>query len=601
MFRYKFSTREVSDALVNVLARFPFVVAAAIFGSVLGIFFIERERTHHEGHDHMVTGVMVCLLAVPFLLSLKLFSESRGWDRIKDWGLQLAGVDLVVLYWLTLPKQFDASPSFHWFRYAALILSVHLLVSFAPFIRKGHNTEFWDFNQSLFFRWLIGALYAGVLFAGIAAAMAAVSALFNVRIVSERYAQLWVMCAGIFHPLFFLSGVPKTFANEDDALNFPKMLRWFCVYILVPIVIVYLVILYAYFGKIGVEWHFPRGWVANLGLGFSVVGILALLLVYPVREREDQPFIRLYYRWYFVALIPVVALLFLAIGKRVAQYGFTEERYTVFALTCWLAFVAVYFIVVSRHRIKTVPVSLFVVSLTSAWLMFAVTRASQLSRLKSFLRVENMLDENGKIKKPAKSISDSNQQEISRIVQYFSDVHSPRSLQPLYKQNVDSIVRRVKPYERENALVEAMGIVFKPYGDFNVASYFDYNRRYTRLFNVSGFDAMLQLNAYGYNHDERRDTLNVRGDVLFVTRDEDLMLNVTLPNNSVQTFDVKTYAAPIMKQFPYEDPPDSMMVMNATKDGYNFSLQFTNMSGSKVEGDFKLDGYDAYLLVGKNE
>lgn len=602
MFRYKFSTREVTDALVNVVTRFPFVIAAALLGSGLGIFFIERERHNHQDkHELLVTGAMVCLLAVPFLLSLKLFCESRGWNKIRDWGLQATGVALMGLYWFMLPKEFDASPQLHWFRYAALLLSAHLLVSFAPFIRKGQNTEFWDFNQGLFFRWLIGAVYAGVLFAGIAAAMAAVDALFNVRIIPERYGELWLLCVGVFHPLFFLSGVPTTFANEDEALNFPKMLRWFCVYILVPIVIVYLVILYAYFGKIGIECHFPRGWVANLGLGFSVVGILALLLVYPVRERDDQPFIRLYYRWYFVALIPVIVLLFLAIGKRVSQYGFTEERYTVFALTCWLAFVAIYFMVVSRHRIKTVPISLFVICFVSAWLMFVVTRASQTSRLKNFLRMEKMLDEDGKIVKPTDSISDSSHMEISRITEYLSDVHAPKSLQPFFNQDVDSIVRNVKYYSRENALVEAMGISYKPYMESLSSSYFDYNRRDTRVFNVHGFDAMLNMNQYNYSRNEQVDTLRVQGRTVIVTREDDFKLNVKLPDNTMQTFDVKSYAAPIMEKYPYEDPPDSLMMMVATKSGYNFRLQFVNMSGSKKEDTFELDGYDAYLLIGTDE
>ena len=483
MFK-RFSTREVSDALVSTLARFPFAIGAAALGTALAIAFIEHDR-RGEVQEQFAVGVMVCLLALPFLVSLKLISESRGWNMATDIGVQVSGVALLVLYWFLLPDQIDGAPEKHWFRYGALLFAAHLLSSFAPFIRKGHNTAFWDFNQHMFFRWLIGALYAGVLFGGIAAAFGAVDALFNVNIRGERYGELWVLCAGLFHPLFFLSGVPRTFVNEDHDLNYPKMLRWFCVYILVPIVFVYLAILYAYFGKIGIEWNFPRGWVANLGLGFSVTGILALLLVYPLRERDDQPFIRLYYRWYFVLLIPVVALVLLAIGKRLSQYGFTEERYTVLALTCWLAFVAVYFIAVSRHRIKVVPITLFVIALASAWLMSPLSRSSQTQRLQAFLEKENMLDESGKIVKPESDIDDSSRVEISRITRYLTNVHSPKSLQPFFHQPVSDIVDSVEHYNDEQALVSAMGLNFDYYTHDRTSDYFDYHRVHSRQRDVA--------------------------------------------------------------------------------------------------------------------
>ena len=599
MFK-RFSTREVSDALVSTLVRFPFAIAAAMLGTALAVWFIEQD-SRQRIQEQFAIGVMVCLLALPFLVSLKLISESRGWNVATDIGVQLGGVGLLVLYWFLLPDKIDGAPEKHWFRYGALLFAAHLLSSFAPFIRKGHNTAFWHFNQQMFFRWLIGALYAGVLFGGIAAALAAVDALFNVKIRGERYGEWWVVCVGLFHPLFFLSGVPRTFVNADHELNYPKMLRWFCVYILVPIVFVYLAILYAYFGKIGIEWNFPRGWVANLGLGFSVTGILAVLLVYPLRERDDQPFIRLYYRWYFVLLIPVVALVLLAIGKRLTQYGFTEERYTVLALTCWLGLVAFYFIAVSRHRIKVVPITLFVIALASAWLMSPVSRSSQTQRLQAFLEKENMLDNDGKIKKPIATIGDSSQMEISRITRYLSNVHSAKSLQPMFAQNVDSIVNNVEPYQQEDALVEAMGIEYRPYGGSTSSSYFDFDRNDTRVFDVRGYEAMLHLHHYAYSRDGFRDTVRVLNEPVTVKYNEDYSMDISLPDGGLHTFDVNGFATRIFSHYGFQEPPDSVMHMTGLKNGYRFRLDITNMHGNKVGDSLILNGYDGYLLIGTTQ
>ena len=47
--------------------------------------------------------------------------------------------------------------------------------------------------------------------------------------------------------------------------------------------VLYVAIRYAYLGRILVKWQLPEGWVSVLLLALAVAGILALLLIHPLR------------------------------------------------------------------------------------------------------------------------------------------------------------------------------------------------------------------------------------------------------------------------------------------------------------------------------
>src|SRR5699024_11026378 len=120
--------------------------------------------------------------------------------------------------------------------------------------------------------------------------------------------QLFALLTFIFNTWFFLAGIPSSFnyfSNDD----YPKSLKIFTQNILIPLVIIYLMILYLYAGKILLQWSWPEGWVSNLILIFSIVGILAILLLHPIRNNRDNRWINRFSSSYFWSLVPLVVLL----------------------------------------------------------------------------------------------------------------------------------------------------------------------------------------------------------------------------------------------------------------------------------------------------
>jgi hypothetical protein len=123
-------------------------------------------------------------------------------------------------------------------------------------------------------------------------------------------------------------------------------------------------------------------------------------------------------------------MLFWALWFRIAQYGFTENRYFVFVFGLWLLAMALYFLMSAKKDIRIIPITLFCIALLSSfgpWGAFAVSERSQTSRLEGVLTKNNILV-NGKIQKSTVEISFDDQKEISAILAYLDRTHGLESI-----------------------------------------------------------------------------------------------------------------------------------------------------------------------------
>ena len=110
-------------------------------------------------------------------------------------------------------------------------------------------------------RFLLAYLYSNVLFLGLAIALASADHLFGFDVEENNYLYLFAIIAGVFNTWVFLAGVPKDLNTLNQTTDYPKGLKLFTQYILLPLVSLYFVILIAYELKITIEWNWPRGTV----------------------------------------------------------------------------------------------------------------------------------------------------------------------------------------------------------------------------------------------------------------------------------------------------------------------------------------------------
>jgi hypothetical protein len=455
------SMQRISRSTLETAFRFPLPLAASFIGTAAAVIIVG-----HKGpaQPTPLWGLLFGgILGLPLFTGVTLYAERRQWNSVTKWIMQLVPVVLVVAYALTVPAELTEAPARHTIRLLMLAFASHLFVAVAPFCMKGQVNGFWQYNKTLFLRILGAALFAHVAFAGLAFALAALDNLFGMNIPPERYAQLWVLACGLFATTFFLAGVPKDLDGLETSSDFPGGLKIFAQYVLLPIVVVYLAILYAYLGKILITWDWPQGWVSKLILGFSATGTLSLLLLYPVSRDSTNTWIRTLVRWFYVILIPVLIMLFFAIWRRVSEYGITEGRYLAVALGIWLVIIIAYFLLFPRKSIKFIPASLFIGTLLvtyGPWGVFTVSEQSQVSRLETILKRNAMLVD-ARVKKADGIVPSSDVREVSAVLSYLHDIHGYESIQPWFDQVLrDDSARTGVGYRDASSVVNLLGLEY---------------------------------------------------------------------------------------------------------------------------------------------
>jgi hypothetical protein len=424
----------IATALGAVIVRFPGTILAAGAGVGAAITLAELEGADTDAHWQMGRVLIVALLALPLTLALRLAAEARGCSRARGLLLDAAGLAAALAYGLGLPSSLLQIHQALFIRTAILVLGMHFLVALAPALRPGGGeAAFWEFNWRLFLRFWLAALYSAVLFVGLALAVGSASRLFDLKIKPERYAELWIVIVGLFNTCFFVHGVPRAGGGGAATPDYPRGLRMFAQVALAPLVVAYLAILYPYAAKIALLRAWPNGWVSLPILCLAVAGILAALLLHPIREKPEERWAAWYWRWFFRAFLPLTVLLYLAVRVRIDEYGITESRYFGLVLAGWLALVSIYFWWPANRSIRWLPASLALICLGCTWGpwgAFAVSEHSQFARLQAKLAAHGLLVDGVLTPKP-QDFSQKDYTDLQSMLRYLRSRHASAQLSRL--------------------------------------------------------------------------------------------------------------------------------------------------------------------------
>lgn len=424
--------------------RFPLAIASGVLVAIVAIYLSELNSKQIQTADHLFALLLVSVLGISLFFTIQLIGENNDWSRTQQISARMLGAGILGAYFFLLPDDFDSASGEFIYRYILYLLAAHLLVAIGPYWGRDRMSSFWQYNKTLFLRFLTAVLFSGVLYIGLIIALGSIDVLLGVDVADQRYFQLFLPIAFIFNTWFFLVGIPRSVDIFDRIQDYPKGLKIFTQNILIPLVIIYVIILYLYTGKIIFEWIWPEGWVAYLILSFSIAGILALLLLHPIREKTENRWIKKFSKNYFRMLVPLVILLLLAIWRRIDEYGFTVNRYFVLLLGLWLAGIVLYFIISKAQNIKVIPASLgitaFLISF-GPWGAFSVSEQSQIHRLEQYLTEYEILKENV-IQKASAPVPFEGRQEISSILRYLNDTHGIEGLQPWFEEDLSELNKK---------------------------------------------------------------------------------------------------------------------------------------------------------------
>ena len=485
------SIQYLSAQAIKSFLRFPLSILSSFVAVVVAVYAFEYDN-EITNKLAFINVLLIAALGIPIYFCAQVLVENRNYSFLgKLLTFLLPTLALALIYWSLPSSELSANTSVPYIRYTVYNVIAHLLVSFIPYWRKGNLNAFWNYNKLLFIRILTSILYSGFLYAGLAMALGALDLLFDIDLHYELFMDLFIVIFGFFNTWFFVAGIPSDFKELESNTQYPKGLKIFTQYVLLPILALYLIILYSYGAKIVAEWSLPKGIVSYLISGVSTLGIFTFLLIYPYGKLKESTWIKKFTLGYYYLLLPLIVLLFIAILIRLEDYGFTIKRYIVLLLGIWLTINAIYFII-KRKNIKFIPISLAVIlGLMSfgPWGMFSLSERSQSNRLISILETNGIIvdgqiqneviwsqDSLPKFHSTSKFmndslLTDSLNNEVYSIIQYLDDYHTYESLSPYFEQDLNAMIQQARDSNKwiyeEEIVMESMGLNHEYRDKFN--------------------------------------------------------------------------------------------------------------------------------------
>ena len=504
-------------AIIKSLKRFPITIALTTSAAVMLIIISELTGNYnHNTIDILQRITMVIILGVPVSLTMKfIFERVEKTSFIVLLSSYTAAAAALILYYFIFLKDLNMVSTT---RFAGLNIVFYLSALFIPYYYKKEYFELYVIK--LITGFFITILYSAVLEGGISAILFTIDKLLGVYVYDKLYYYAWLCIAGIFAPSYFLSGIPeyKTLMNP---LEYSKVLKVLFLYIVMPLISIYTLILYIYFAKIVFTLQWPKGMVGNLVLWYSLISTAVIFLVWPLKL--DNKWVKTFIKWFTKIILPLIIIMFLSLGIRIKSYGITENRYYVVILGIFVFGIMIYWNISKVKRNIILPIALSVLTLITVagpLSAYSLSIYSQNRRFEVILKRNNMLEQN-KIIKPALEISKQDKVEISAIISYFKNSHTLNDVKYLPSGFKVDNMKNVFGFDFEENIYQGKN------------QYFSYNQVYSgSMVDIKDYDYLFNFNQAGklqsYENEPVRADYNMDSHVLKIYNNDTLIYNKDL-------------------------------------------------------------------------
>ena len=352
-FSKKFSMHSLADSFGQSFRRFPVAMVLVLFLTCFLLYFNHGGDLGDKKEFFFIfypgTGA---LLAV----ALSLLTE----DFKSKWAA-LATQVIVHAAWLGISiylSQFDRFSIPQLIAVSATVFAIGMSVFLICFYRRRHELAFWNFSTHTVLGLAISAAIGGALTLGLLLLVESLKMLFGIIIHQEVYMDIWTVCMTLLAPVLFMNLIPKgenKYLNEAPA--FSRFAKGVIQYLFLPLLGLYIITLYAYGAKILYQWSLPVGGVSYLVTGSMVLMVLLIYLTHPLQHQEGNKMFKRVTRLLPVVMLPLLALMTVAIGRRLADYGITVSRLYLLVFNVWCYAVCLWLIFTRNKRIWLIPAS----------------------------------------------------------------------------------------------------------------------------------------------------------------------------------------------------------------------------------------------------
>ncbi len=519
----------LGDVFIDTWKRYPLTLAMSYLAVILVIYRIAS----NIGYDHIAYEVITKLLLTLFLgMTISIAAQAilerldvSFFKRLISYGLQIG---ILVLYYIFVMVHYetDAVMIRHFMLMGALLFAFTTI----PYIVKRKGYEFYVIR--LMARFFETLAYTIVLGLGITAILFAIENLLYEKMSGDFYTYTWVLVFGVFAATFLLAGIPKL-TEDMGRSELGKVLQTIFTHIVLPLLSVYSLVLYLYFFKIIITRNWPSGMVSYLVIFSSAIGALAIFVLSPIQE--EKSWIKNFNTWYPRLVLPLLAMMFVAIFMRIGQYGFSENRYFILLAGLWVTFSYLYF---NLRKIKwniTLIMALAVMMLVSVLgpvSAFAVSIRSQNNRFNEILTRNNMLGSDGSIQ-VSDRISDEDLNQLYEIVYYFRQNHELTDLKRLpdtISMGKDSDLEALFGAPRPDSTSDFQG------------KYYNFRLAEDRVsLDISDYDAYFSVHYYDGSDKPYEQEMMTNQGLLTLTIEDSKWVVISLDGTERYRFDIGSY------------------------------------------------------------
>jgi hypothetical protein len=367
------SIRNFGVAISAGISRFPFVIIAAGVATLCSIAANHIDSTSVD--KELVRVVFAAGLALPLLVAAAFAGELFPRGRLLFHAGALAWA--FSNWWFLRDLE-------NWQIHTMLFVAALSIASAVPGLAKSPSHNWWRVNIGTLNAIVLGGLLALFVQIGLLLAIASIQSLFDLKL-SKAFTDCIAICCLFIAPCAATAMLPAAHGEFDRSQ--PGFAVWgrLCQFAVIPLGFLFTAILTAYAAKIAFEQKLPDGMVALPVLALGCYSLAGRLLLEP--WRADKAWARAF-ALVFPAFPLFSILLLLSLWVRIAEYGFTFERYAALALAAWLDLFCVLLLLRKNLSPAAAPALLSAFALIAIFSPFGarqVSLASQSARLEKLL------------------------------------------------------------------------------------------------------------------------------------------------------------------------------------------------------------------------
>lgn len=311
--KFRNGLKALREGAVSVVRRHPVELVLLLALTVTMLVYLEREDTPASWVTLLGWSALVQLI-------VNLLVGQGPWRRIY-WVVWLLFVPLALWpglpEWLTTPR-------------GLVTLLVLTPLALLACRRARENRQFVS-DVAVYLRSAVLAmLLAYVAYGLFEAILWSTVVIFGFSSDSDAWVarlSLWLEILNQFFvvPVLFMMMLDRWLHRDVSG---GRILEVMLNYIFTPAVVAYAAILYLYLLKILFTWRLPDGGVAYLVFGFT----MTVLLVKALRQQLARRIGDWFYDRLSLLSLPIVALFWVGVARRVGEYGLTDSR--IYLLVC---------------------------------------------------------------------------------------------------------------------------------------------------------------------------------------------------------------------------------------------------------------------------